>query len=149
MFYSIKDWRMKERDWSTLDFILDFQYPPPVNCLAQSATANTLILKTGTAREQVFLVWGSHCQSQALWLWQQGGCLKNSCQLLMKESSSYQSTQQSPPRPSSTLTSSNLEYSQVDLIARTLSTASTLGRVRRDSLALRDPPETRQVLERT
>ena len=67
----------------------------------------------------------------------------------MKESSSYQSTQQSPPRPSSTLTSSNLEYSQVDLIARTLSTASTLGRVRRDSLAIRDPPETRQVLERT
>ena len=70
----------------------------------------------------------------------------------MKESSSCPSPKQSPPRPSSAQTSSltlSSSTTQVEVISRALRTASTLGRVRRESLALRDPPETRQVLERT
>ena len=73
----------------------------------------------------------------------------------MKESSSCRSPQQPSPRPSSTIpASSQLEVlsdstSQVEVISRALSTASTLGRVRRDSLAISDPPVARQVLERS
>ena len=72
----------------------------------------------------------------------------------MQKSSSLQSFEQPPPRPStnhsdSLLDSSCSSTSQVDAIRKALTAAKVLGHVRRGRLATSEPPVARQALERT